>query len=128
MKKTSLKKTIFLPALALLLAIAACTPDPGPGGKGTIQGFTRHHDEDIPGTKVYIKYGTTDSPGTDPAVYDDSTTADGSAFFQFNELEKGTYYVFGIGFDSAINQVVRAGVPVVLDKKETQDILLPVTE
>jgi hypothetical protein len=127
MKTYIQRHSIFLFSAVTLLYMG-CEPEPGPGGKGEIKGICAHHSQAIPGTRVFIKYGTVNSPGTDPAVYDDSTVAGSDARFSFKELEQGTYYLYGIGFDSSISLPVTAGVPVVLDKKETEDILIPVTE
>lgn len=113
---------------AISLFVLGCEPEPGPGGKGEIKGICAHHARAIPGTRVFIKYGTVNSPGTDTKVYDDSTVAGSDARFSFKELEAGTYYLYGVGFDSSISMPVTAGLPVVLDKKETEDILIPVTE
>jgi hypothetical protein len=128
-----MKMTANLNPFVLLLGLAAifssgCTPEPGPGGNGEIKGSCAHHARLIPNTRVFIKYGTVNSPGTDLSVYDDSTVAGSDARFSFKDLEKGNYYLYGIGFDSSISLPVTAGVPVVLDKKEVQDILIPVTE
>jgi hypothetical protein len=127
-----MKHSFLLPGIATvaLFALSAigCTPEPGPGGKGEIKGICAHHSRPIVGTRVFIKYGTINSPGTDPTAYDDSTVAGADARFSFPELEKGNYYLYGIGFDSSISLPVTAGVPVVLDKKEVEDILIPVTE
>lgn len=121
-----------LPILLLLLAIslgfASCVEE-GPGGSSTITGTAAHHDDPIPDTKIYIRYGSLESPGSDPALYDDSTTASStSATFSFSGLQKGDYYLYGIGFDSAIGQTVRAGIPVDLGSGEMVDVVVPVTE
>ncbi|MEM7035639.1 MAG: hypothetical protein AAF570_01595, partial [Bacteroidota bacterium] len=119
----------FILALSATMLFVACKPDPGPGGEAVINGVAKHHDDEIPNTKVYIKYGTLESPGLDPGVYDDSTTAGADARFQFSGLERGEYYVYGIGYDAAIDTTVRAGVPVNIEEAgEVIEILLPVTE
>lgn len=127
-----MKHLLLLPGIAtaaiFTLSMFGCKPEPGPGGKGEIKGVCAHHSRPISGTRVFIKYGTVNSPGTDPTAYDDSTVAGADARFSFSELEQGTYYLYGIGFDSSISMPVTAGVPVVLDKKEVTDILIPVTE
>lgn len=120
----------FLPALFLLalsLGFSSCVQE-GPGGTSTINGVAAHHDLPIPDTKVYILYGSKESPGTDPALYDDSTTANSSAEFSFTGLQKGEYYLYGIGYDSAIGEPVRAGIPVDLESGKTVEVVVPVTE
>lgn len=41
---------------------------------------------------VYIKYGVTELPGTDPANYDASIKADVNSEFEFKDLRKGNYF------------------------------------
>jgi hypothetical protein len=44
-------------------------------------------------------------------------------------LKKGNYYIYGVGFDSTINQVVTGGLNVKITKKdEMAEVTLPVTE
>lgn len=117
---------LFL-ACTLTLGLASCAEE-GPGGSATINGTTAHHDDPIPDCKVYIRYGSKESPGTDPALYDDSTSSNSEARFSFPGLERGEYYVYAVGFDSAIGEPVRAGAPVDLKSGQTVDIVIPVTE
>ena len=120
-----------LPLLTLFFALAigfsACVEE-GPGGTSTIDGITAHHGDPIPDTKVYIRYGSLESPGLDPALYDDSTTANAAAEFTFSGLQKGEYYLFGVGYDSAFGAPVRAGLPVELGSGEKVNVEVPVTE
>jgi len=113
--------------LGILFAFVGCTEE-GPGGTSRVDGTTAHHELPIPGTKVYIQYGSLLSPGTDPALYDDSTTSDQNASFSFSGLQKGDYYIYGVGFDSTIGEVVKAGIPVALKSGENSNVILPVTE
>ncbi len=122
------KKLFLIVTLALVgLSWNSCTEE-GPGGTARIEGVTAHHEDLIPNANLYIQYGSLESPGIDPSLYDDSTTSNANAEFVFSGLEKGDYYVFGIGFDSAIGQTVRAGIPVTLKSGETVEVTVPVTE
>ena len=115
--------------LALAALAVACEPEPGPGGKAEIRGVAAHHATVIPATRVFIKYDANESPGTLSSLYDDSTVAGSDGRFDFSELQRGVYYLYGIGWDSTIDQEVRAGMPVVLtEKNEIEDVILPVTE
>ena len=50
-------------------------------------------------------------------------------FDMFAIVKKGAYYLFGVGFDSAIGKPVSGGVPVVIKSKtETVETDVPVTE
>lgn len=115
--------------MALAAFAVACEPEPGLGGKARIRGVASHHAAVIPSTRVFIKYDANESPGTLTTLYDDSTVAGSDGRFEFSELQRGVYYLYGIGWDSAIGQVVRAGIPVVLtERNEVEDVILPVTE
>lgn len=113
--------------LGIMFVFTGCV-DEGPGGTARIDGTTSHHELLIPDSKVYIQYGSLLSPGTDPELYDDSTTSDQSASFSFPGLQKGDYYIYGVGFDSTIGETVMAGIPVSLKSGESSNVLLPVTE
>ena len=52
--------------------VAVVTIPAGKGGKATITGHVKHHDDAIPNAMVYIKYGAIELPGTNPKDYDDS--------------------------------------------------------
>lgn len=122
-------RSILFSAFALVLFLAAGCVDEGPGGAAKIVGEAKHHDEPIPGTTIYIKYGAQESPGTDPALYDDTVTANENAEFEFRNLNKGDYYLYGVGFDSTIGEQVRAGIPVTIARKnESVSVVVPVTE
>jgi len=121
-----MKKIFYILLFSSLLF--ACTKE-GPGGKAAIQGSVKHHTALIPHAVVYIKYGAKDLPGTNVTHYDASVTADANAHYEFADLKKGNYYLFSVGFDSAIVQTVSGGTPVILKSKtETVTADIPVTE
>ncbi len=121
-----MKKYLSLFLLSTLLF--SCTKE-GPGGKATIKGMVMHHTKPIPGTVVYIKYGATESPGKSPSNYDANVTADASANYKFESLQKGHYYLYGIGFDSTLSKPVTGGIPIeIKDATGTTTTNVPVTE
>lgn len=123
-------KFLFSPlllGLLGLLAFAACKEE-GPGGSSEIAFHVLHHETEIPFAMVYIKYGSKEFPGTDPSAYDDSTMTDAVAHGHFHDLVKGDYYLYGVGFDSSISEVVVGGIPVNLGNKATLEVDIPVTE
>jgi hypothetical protein len=125
-----MKKHVVLFSMALSLAVvlfAGCKKE-GIGGDSEIAFHVAHHDSIIPLAKVYIAYGATELPGTDPALYDDSTTTDGTGHGHFHELVKGDYYLYAIGYDSSISMAVTGGIPVKLKKSEAKEVDIPVTE
>lgn len=129
-----MKKSIILISAILLtgLLFSSCSKE-GLGGEATIAAFPKHHDKPIPNTTIYIKYGAKDFPGTDVSVYDDAKIAEAvtgeDPHAHFENLKKGDYYLYGVGFDSSINQIVTGGIPVEIKEKSGEtDIIVPVTE
>jgi hypothetical protein len=127
MKNKIKYSAFFLFTAAIILTIGACSKE-GKGGKSSVNGNVKHHSKLIPNAIVYIKYGATEFPGTDVSLYDDQITSDTNAHFEFRDLEKGDYYLYGVGFDNALMEAVKGGVSVSLkyDKSTSTDV--PVTE
>ena len=119
-------KTVIL--LCSILLLISCKKE-GTGGKASITGLVKHHALNVPGATVYIKYGATEFPGIDPSKYDANMTTGSDARFEFKNLKKGNYFLFSIGYDTAIFQTVKGGMPVELtSKKEAKAADLPVVE
>ena len=123
-----MKRIILLLVLILgILAFSACTEE-GLGGKASITGHIEHHNEPIPNAIVYIKYGSVELPGINPADYDAQTLAGADAGYKFEGLEKGDYYLYAIGYDSLIFETVVGGLSVELHAGEAVETDIPVTE
>lgn len=123
---------LFIALLIIAFAFTSCSK-PGLGGEATIAAFPKHHDTPIPNTTIYIKYDAKEFPGTDVSVYDDAQVAEphagGDPHAHFEGLKKGDYYLYGVGFDSSINQIVTGGIPVEITEKAGEiEIVVPVTE
>ena len=123
-----MKKLLFCLLPFAFCFVLSCHKE-GPGGKATIKGTVKHHSISIPNALVYIKYGATESPGSNVTYYDASANADANANYEFNDLRKGNYYLFAVGFDSSIVKTVTGGVPTeIKSKTETVEMNVPVTE
>ena len=121
-----MKKILFL--LLVTSLVFSCRKE-GPGGKASIQGMVKHHSKLIPGAVVYIKYGAKEFPGSNITYYNASVNADANAHYVFPDMKRGDYYLFGIGFDSTIVQIVTGGIPVqIKSKTETVNSDISVTE
>lgn len=83
-----------------------------------------HHIDAIPAATIYIKYGAIDFPGTNVSTYDAQVTADAQGAYKFEGLQKGDYYLYGIGYDTAVVDDVMGGVAVKVRKNE--DIVIDV--
>ncbi len=115
-------------ALVLVFHFGSCKKE-GTGGKSSVNGNVKHHNELIPNTDVYIKYGVKEFPGADVSSYDDHVQADANAHYEFTGLQKGDYYLYGVGTDaSGIPFVVTGGVGVELKRNQASNIDVPVTE
>lgn len=123
MKKISVA---FLLTLGLGLLLFSCYK-PGPGGKAVIKGVVKYRTKPIPGATVYIKYGAKEFPGNNVTYYDASVNADASANYEFDNLRKGDYYLFGVGYDTAIALTVSGGIySQITSKSETDNVDVPV--
>jgi hypothetical protein len=128
--KTILKYSFFFCLVAsLLFSFGSCKKE-GTGGKSSVSGNVKHHSKLIPNAIVYIKYGATEFPGVDISLYDDQITSDTNAHYEFKELQKGDYYLYGVGMDGigASSYQVSGGVGIKLKRNESITIDVPVTE
>jgi hypothetical protein len=111
-------KTIIITLVSIaLFAITSCKKE-GMGGKSTVKGYVKHHSVFIPNATVYIKYGATEFPGADISVYNTSVQADASGYYEIKNLQKGHYYLYGVGVDAGISENVYGGISVSLRRKE----------
>lgn len=106
-------------------------PKAGKTGLTTLRITPQHHEKNIDSCWVYLKYNATARP--DDGMYDDSllvTPQDGKPIAKFTFLNKGDYYVYGVGYDPDIAEPVVGGTSfTVIDTLEkTYDIYLAVTE
>lgn len=113
-----MKGLLLCSFLTLTLFLTSCKKDPGPGGDTTIATIVKHHEKTIPGATIYIKYGATEFPGESPSNYDNSRTADKAGHTHFEELKKGDYYFYAVGYDSTISEIVKGGVHYEVTKKD----------
>lgn len=126
MKKSSLAKSIAIFSLLAILFVS-CHKE-GMGGKASLGGYVRHHSMIIPNCVVYIKYGATDFPGTDPSRYDGSVTADADGHYEFTSLYKGDYYLYAVGYDNSILEQVSGGISYKIKRNKFYSLDVPVTE
>jgi hypothetical protein len=127
MKKYLSHLVLGIICLITITTLHSCHKE-GTGGKSGVSGTVYHHSKPIANAIVYIKYGATEFPGADVSVYDNKVTADANAHYEFTDLRKGDYFLYGVGYDDAIFQVVKGGLGIKLkyNKKATSDV--PVTE
>jgi len=69
----------------------------GAGGKASISGVVGYNGSPVVPCTVYIKYGATTSPGTNPVDYDNQVNVDGTGAFTIASLYPGDYFLYAIG-------------------------------
>lgn len=106
-----------LAVVALMAFTAGCKKDPGPGGKAHIHGHVHYeaNDETISDAMVSIWYDAASISGT----ADDSTLTDAAGKFEFENLNKGDYYLFALGSDST-GTSREGGLAVTIEKKSEE--------
>ncbi len=110
----------------LFFAMFACKKNQA-GGKSSIAGTVAHHGKLIPYSRVFIKYGATEFPGSDTTKYDAKFVTGADAAYSF-KLYKGNYFLFGYGYDNGVPGTVTGGVPYTLRTNENKKLEVPVTE
>ena len=110
-----------------LFAVTACKKE-GMGGKASVKGYVKHHSIFIPNATVFIKYAATEFPGSDVSIYNTSVQADASWYYEIKNLQKGNYYLYGVGYDPNISVNVYGGLSVKLKRKETIEANVAVVE
>lgn len=109
----------------------------GTGGNANVVVYPSHHSTPIinhvgyPDT-VYVKFNTTDLPGTKPSDYDTYFVGDPRTdHVTCSNLKWGDYFFYVAGFDSSIMSRVIGGAHIKIrqrDKKDTQNASISVTE
>lgn len=126
--KAKLNNVILLCLSLMTVTLLYSCKKEGTGGKSSVSGNVYHHEDPIANAVIYVKYGATEFPGDNAALYDNSVTADANAHFEIKDLRKGDYYLYGVGYDKGIKKVVKGGIGITLGKKEIRTTDVPVTE
>src|SRR3989344_1288105 len=105
-------------SIIIVFTLGSCKKE-GTGGKSSVSGNVKHHQELIPNAVVYIKYGATEFPGADISLYDDQITSDTNAHYEFKDLQKGDYYLYGVGLDNA--ETVTGGIGIILNRNKSSE-------
>jgi hypothetical protein len=125
--KTGMRNIFSVLVLATSLTIVSCHKE-GEGGKASVSGTVMHHTTPISASVVYIKYGESEFPGPDVSQYDAQVTADANGRYEFSSLYKGDYFLYGVGYDNNVGEIVSGGVAVEIKKNKDYSANVPVTE
>ncbi|MFL5752600.1 MAG: hypothetical protein ACJ76F_04275 [Bacteroidia bacterium] len=127
---------LLLIAMSILLINVSCKKA-GTGGKATIVTFLKHHGKTIPSVSghpdtVFVKFNANELPGTKASDFDTYFIGEvGEDHVHLEELKKGKYYLYGVGWDTDINQRVTGGMAIKIkwsERKKEIDTDLAVTE
>lgn len=123
-----LQKLKFICLIGLvLISFSACHKE-GTGGKSSVSGYVMHHTKSIENAVVYIKYGATEFPGADLSKYDASFPTGADAHYEFKDLRKGDYYLYGVGYDNSVMESVTGGIGIKLKYSKAISTDVPVVE
>jgi len=109
-----------------------CKKDAGIGGSANIAIFPEHHGINIPNSTAYIKFNSKEAPSA-LSEYDlvKSASSNHPDHIHFEGLKPGNYFVFCVGYDSAISEVCKGGMPYTIEKKDKSkavDLKVAITE
>lgn len=136
-----MKKCISITIIIVFLMVNACKhePDPGPscvagsGGSLTIVAYAKHGISFIPNyythpDTAFIKFGTTSSPGTDPANYNTYFVGDPlEDHIHCFGLKCGNYFIYRTAWDSVGNVRRYGGIGITIsDVNSETSIIVPV--
>jgi hypothetical protein len=122
----TLNKSAAVCAAVLLIFFAGCKKNEF-GGNATVRGTVKHHARAVPGSRVFVKKGAKEFPGSDTTLYDITLIADRDAAFSF-KCYQGDYFIFAKGFDAGLPGNVQGGTHVKVRNKEHVDLDVAVTE
>lgn len=127
-------KTLLLSLMSIiLLSVNGCKkkPSAGLGGNANLKISARHHAFNIDSCTIYIKFNSSEAPDN-LSDYDLSQQVamdtGGNSYTIFKGLKKGDYYIFAYGWDPAISENVKGGIPYTIADETDIDIIVPVTE
>ncbi len=117
--------------LLLFTVLLSCKKN-NTGGVAVVKAHVGHHSQSVKGATVYVKFNTKEAPVSPENNYD--LKIEGEAVedhVHIQGLRYGDYYLYAVGYDSILNQVVKGGVPLKInwgDRKKEVEIDIPVTE
>lgn len=120
---------LLFAAVVLSTVLFSCSR-PGTGGDNILVVFPKHHGQSIKGATVYLRFGAKDFPGSAPTDYDMTVVGEANEeHVHVENLRKGEYYIYSIGYDSTISAVVTGGQAFKITSKSGEhDVDVAVTE
>lgn len=116
----------------ILLVSVACKkkPSAGLGGSARLIVNAYHHTQPIDSCTIYIKFNSSEAPADNQYDLSQKLSKDsnGNSYTIFEGLKAGDYYLFGSGWDPAIAEQVKGGIPYTIETEADLTISVPVTE
>jgi hypothetical protein len=126
-----MNKIIYLIVIATAVIIISCKKS-NTGGQCEVAAFPEHHGKSIYGATVYVKFGAKDLPNDPTSNYDLKIEGEANEeHVHIDGLRYGHYYLYAVGYDSAIAQAVTGGIALKIkwkERKQELDAKVPVTE
>ena len=131
-----MKQKLFSCALLIVL-IAFCDSckKSGLAGDNTVAAYLQHHGKaifNIPNHRdtVYVKFNAVELPGTKPSDFDKAFIGEvGEEHVHIQGLQKGKYFLYGVGWDTTGPYRVSGGIPIELKQLTAETVInVPVTE
>ena len=123
--------------LAIRALLPSCKPDDdnvvcvaGQGGNITLAVFPKHHSKAVRPYSVWLQYKTKNAPAN-ASDYDLVVPADTTEdHIHLANMKCGDYYIYMNGYDTAIREAVKGGIPYTVPGTGTTEIAIdvPVTE
>ncbi len=102
------------------------------GGQCEVVAFPQHHGKSIYGATAYVKFGAKDLPANPTTNYDLKIVGEpDEEHIHIKDLRYGHYFIYSVGYDSAIAQAVTGGIALHItwsERKKEVDVNVPVTE
>lgn len=128
-------RTMVVAAVALSALGGSCGKkencSAGTGGAATLTAYGKHHGKIVTPKSVHVKFNSLEFPGSDAASYDLTIAADTTEdHIEIENLKCGDYYIYMIGYDTALKETVKGGIPYTVEENASGEINLnvPITE
>lgn len=127
-----MKGFIYIAIVLLVIWSSGCRKkeSAGLGGNANLYISAIHHAATIDSCKIYIKFNSTEAVSLNEYELSAWVSKDssGNSYAEFKGLKKGDYYIYGEGYDPAILNSVKGGIPYTIKDESDFNITLPVTE
>jgi hypothetical protein len=108
-----MKRFILLVAFAGIIGVFYSCCKAGTGGNATVICHVVNANTGAPvnNVTVYVAYGTSKAPATLDKFNDHKPTGTNGSTATFSNLKCGTYFLYAVGYDSAVSLPIKGGGP-----------------